>query len=116
MSLAIRLFRVALHALPGELRSRHADEIHQSRSFRLRHRSAQRGETVVAAPLVIVFRRGPFVGLDDQPVLEHALNRSIQRARAQPDRAVGASGDILNDRVAMTILVGQRDQDMKGRR
>ena len=48
---------------------------------------------------------------------EHALDGAIERARAQLELAVRAGGDILNDRVAVAVFLGQGEQDMeRGRR
>ena len=71
---------------------------------------------VVAAPLVVLLGGGALVGLDDEPLLDHPLDRAIERARAEPQRAVGAGGDVLDDAVAVAVVVGHRDQDVEGRR
>ena len=42
---------------------------------------------------------------------------AVERSGAQLDFAVGAGCDILHDGVAVTVAIGERDQDMEdGRR
>ena len=74
-----------------------------------------RREAVVSAPLVIVVGIGPFVEFDNQALVEHPLDRSVQGPGAELHRAVGPRGDVLHDGVAMPILVGEGDQDLKDR-
>ena len=77
---------------------------------------AEFGDAVIAPPLVVELRRRALVHLDDQVVVEHALNGSIERAGAEPDFAVRPRQDFLDDGVAVAVFVGQRHQDVKDRR
>ena len=70
-------------------------------------------EPVVSAPFVVVLGTWTFVELDDQAVLEHPLDGSVQRAGTELHPAVRASGDILHDGVAMPILIGESDQNLE---
>ena len=55
--------------------------------------------------------------LNNQVVVQQAFENGVERARAEPFGAVSAFGDILDDGVAMTIGVRQRDENVKdGRR
>ena len=81
----------------------------------LRHRRTERRDPVVAPPLVVLFRRGTLAGLDEQSLLEHALDRSVERAGAQLQLSAGARRDVLDDGVAVPVLVGQGQQDVERR-
>ena len=48
-------------------------------------------------------------------LFEHASDRPVQRARAQLERAVRSRGDVLHDGVAVAVLVGDGDEDVKHR-
>ena len=52
---------------------------------------------------------------DDQVVVEHPLNGSIEGAGAEPDLAIRAGQDFLDDGVAVAVFVRQRHQDVKNR-
>jgi hypothetical protein len=68
---------------------------------------------VIVPPTLVVGARAALFHFDDQPLLDHARHRAIQRARAQPELAVGARFDVLHDRVAVTVRLGQRQQDVQ---
>ncbi|HVM42410.1 MAG TPA: uracil-DNA glycosylase, partial [Gemmatimonadales bacterium] len=76
-------------------------------------RGPERRDAVVPSALVVVLRGRPFARLDDQAVLEHALDRAVERARAQANRPARALGDVLDDRVAVAVLAGEREQDVE---
>ena len=82
----------------------------------LRNRPAGLCHAVVAAPLIVEFRRRTFLHFFDQVIVDHALNGSIERARAQPDIAVRPGEHILDDGVTVAIFVGERQQDVEDRR
>jgi hypothetical protein len=76
---------------------------------------AEFGEPVVAAPLIIESRIGPLVGLLDQALVEHPLDRAVERARSHSNRPTTQFGDIAHDRVAMLLAVGERHDDVHHR-
>src|SRR5262249_27460598 len=80
------------------------------------NRRAQRRNPVVAPSFVVFLRRRPFPRFEDQTLLQHPLNRSVQGAGAQTQLAAGAVGDVLDDSVAVAVLVGERDENVKHRR
>lgn len=96
-------------------RPRHPDQLAEAARFRSRRGGAERRDPVIATPLVVELGRRPIRGLDQKSLLEHSLNRSIQGARAHPKRAVGARLDVLDDPVAVPILVGERQEDVERR-
>ena len=96
--------------------ARHPDELRQPPRFRFGDRRAQRRDAVIAPSLVVVFRRRPFARLDEQSLLEHALNRSIERTGAELQLAAGSHGHILDDGVAVAVFACHREQDMERRR
>src|SRR3989442_6985070 len=97
-------------------RARHSHELREPAGFCFRDRGAERRDAVVAPPLVVFVRRRALARLDDQALLEHPLNRAIQRARTQLQLAAGALRHVLDDGVAVAVLVGDREKNVKGRR
>src|SRR5262249_11398226 len=77
-------------------RARHLDEIRQPTRFGFRDRGPERRDPVIPPPLVVLFGRRALARLDDETVVEHALNRAVQRAGAEPNRAAGPVRDVLN--------------------
>ena len=73
------------------------------------------GDAVIAAALVVQFRRGALLGFDEQSLFEHALDGAVQRAGAQLELAVRARGHILNDGVAVPVLLGHGQQNVESR-
>src|SRR4030095_4808571 len=85
----------------------------QALHFGRRDALAEPGEPIVATPFVAAGRIGAFAELLDHPLLEHPANRTVQRAGAQLHLALGPGGDVLHDRVAVAIAIGERDQDVE---
>src|SRR6266550_2811778 len=86
--------------------ARHLHELAEPPRFGLRDCGPMRRDPVVPPPLVVVFRRRPVPGFDDEPLLQHALDGAIERAGAELQLAAGPGKDILNDRVAMAVFLG----------
>jgi hypothetical protein len=76
----------------------------------------ERRQSVIAATLVV--RAGAaLLDFDDEPLLDHPRNRSIERAGAQAKVAIGSRLHVLNDGVPVTLALGKREQDVqRGRR
>src|SRR6266540_1498638 len=107
---------LALSPSRGEARCPgHANELCETSGFGLRHRGAERRDSVVAPPLIVVFGRRAIACFDEKALLEHALDRAIQRAGAELQFSAGTRFDVLDNRVAVAVLVGQREQDVKRR-
>jgi hypothetical protein len=49
-------------------------------------------------------------GLLNQPVVNHARERAIQRSRMEPQTAVSPTLDVFEDVVAMPLAVGKREE------
>ena len=81
-----------------------------------RHGAAVVRQAVVAPALVVERGVRPLVAFDNQPVLLEALDQAVERSGAQGDLAFGPPLDFLDDRVAMLLAVGQREQDLEHRR
>lgn len=77
---------------------------------------AQPGQPVVPAPLVIQRRVGSFFGLFDKALIEHPLDRPVQRPRTHPHRSAAQLGDVAHDGVAVLLAVRQRHDDVHDRR
>jgi hypothetical protein len=79
-------------------------------------RRAPAGNTVIAAALVVELGGRTLAQFLDQLLVEHPLDRAIQGARTELEVTVRARRDILHDRVAVAVLVGQGHEDVKRRR
>ena len=62
------------------------------------------------------YRQRLFVRFFDEPRAQHPLDRSVQRARPHARGALGEALDLLHDGVAVSILIGERQQDVRDRR
>ena len=78
--------------------------------FGLRDLASECGELVGSAPLVIR------AGLDDQLVIEESLDQAVEGAGAEANPSGGPLLDVLENQVAVLRPVGERQQDMEGRR
>src|SRR5262245_13865413 len=97
-------------ALAGE-----AKELRQPPHLRSRARVAEWCEAVVASPGVVT--RGAAPGdLADEALVDHAGDGPVERARAHAQLAAGPRLHVLNDRVAVPVLVEEREQNVKRRR
>ena len=77
---------------------------------------AQLGQPVVAATLVIQRRIGSLIGFFDQALVEHPLDRAIQRARPHPNNSAAQLADIPHDRVTVLLAIGERHDNVHDRR
>ena len=71
---------------------------------------------VIAAALVVERGVGPLVGLLHHSGGEHALQAAIERAGAELQGVIGLARHVLHDAVPVTLLAGQRQQDVEDRR
>src|SRR5687768_344552 len=85
----------------------------EPRGFRARDVLAERCEGVGPPPFVACRRMD--AGLANQPLREEAFDDAVERAGAQPDGPAGETLDLLHDRVAVRVAVGQRDEDVEHR-
>ena len=83
----------------------------EPRRFGPQHRASERQQVVVATPLV--FLAGRSSGIRDQPQLDQPGDSCVERAGSRPERAVGPLRDVLDQRVAVSIPVGQGEQDVE---
>src|SRR5579864_4589046 len=67
--------------------------------------AAVRRQPVIAAALVVV-GQGALAALDDQAIVEQALDDAVERAGAEFDFATGAHLDFLEDGVAVEVVAG----------
>src|SRR5918999_1230916 len=74
---------------------------------------AERCDAIVATAFVVARRGRPFVALLDQSGGEHPFDRPVQRARPEPDATPRATNDLLHDRVAVPLPVGEGEQDLE---
>ena len=92
------------------------DERRQTPDLAARRDAPGRRNPVVAPALIVGFRIGAFVEFLDQAVVEHALDRSIQRAGPEPDAAASLFPDGAKDGVPVLIGAGERHENVKDRR
>src|SRR5436189_3614368 len=93
--------------------ARHSDELREPPRLFPGRGGSVACDAVIPAPLIVVLRRGPVARFDDEALFEHPLNRSIQRTRAELQLPVRAPGDILDDRVAVAVLVCESEEDVE---
>jgi hypothetical protein len=89
------------------------DEGVEAADFGCRDSFAETSEPIIAPALVGARRVGTFGQFFDQALLEHAADGTVKSSGAQLDLALGPGCDILHDGVAMTVAIGERDQDME---
>ena len=95
-------------------RSRLSEEGREPSRLCLRNGSPERRDPVIPPSFIVVVGALTIAEFVDEALFEHPSDRSVQRAWTQLERAVGSSGDILHDRVAMTILISDGNEDVKG--
>ena len=80
-----------------------------------RHFQAKRRQPVVAPSRIVFVRLRPRGALFDEAALEQPLDSGVERARCQLHLAPGAVADVLNDGVAVEVLVGQGQENLEDR-
>ena len=70
-------------------------------------------EPVVAAALVVERGIGALLGLLDQAVGEQPLDRAVERAGAELDRAVAEGVDVADERVAVALAPPEGEEDVQ---
>jgi hypothetical protein len=76
--------------------------------------AAEGGDAVVAAAFVVEFGEGSLAGFDEEALFEHALNGTVEGAGAEFERPPGTGGDVLDDGVAVAVLIGDGEQNVEG--
>ena len=84
--------------------------------FGARDRHPAPGQLVIAPPLVVVLRIGPFLELGDEAAFQEPRQRPVERPRMQRDCAAGTLLDLTHDAVAVLLAIGERQQDLGGDR
>jgi hypothetical protein len=93
--------------------ARLTQQLREACGFRFRDATAERRDAVVAPPDIVTIRMTPIVDLLDEAIVEHALDRAIERARTHAQLAVRPRADVLHDRVAVPLAVGDAHEDVK---
>src|ERR1051326_895595 len=75
--------------------------------------AASVAQPVVTAPLGVLFRIGPFVEFNDEPLIQETADRGVQRAGIQFETAAGPCCNILHDGVSMAVALRERNQDVE---
>src|SRR5689334_906659 len=105
--------------VPGEaplLRSRNLENMLQALDLGGEDALTEVGEPVVAPPLIVEFRIGAFIPLDDQSLCKHLFDRTVECPRPETDFPLGVAVHFLHDAVAMMVTTDERQQDMEHRR
>ena len=76
-------------------------------------RLSERCDPVVAAALVVQLGGGALAGLVDEALLQEALDGSVEGPRAQPQLPTGPGRHILDDGVAVPVLVREGERMWK---
>src|SRR6185503_10618175 len=92
------------------------DQIGEPFRFAFGDRQALRRQPVVAPAILVGLVVQRDRQLLDQAVDQHALNRAVERARAEARLAVGEALDVLHDAVAVRFAVGKRQEDVEDSR
>src|SRR5262245_56386348 len=92
---------------------RRAHELLEALHLRAGGPPAERGDAVVAPPLVV--RRGIRAAgrLRDGPGLPHPREGAVERARVEPERPRRPLRRLLHDRVAVPLLVGEGEEHLE---
>ena len=85
-------------------------------ALELRRPTAEWIESIVAAPRIVVLRRGAFSRLRDETRVHQTLEGAVEGPRAEPDATVRRGLDVLHDAEPVTGAVGEREQNVKNRR
>src|SRR5262249_21284383 len=85
----------------------------QALGLRGGHAFSKAGQPIVAPAFVGAGGGGAVCQFFDKALFEHAADGAVQRSGAELYLAARASGDILHNRVAMAVAVGQRDEDVE---
>ena len=86
------------------MRSGDGHQAEQSLGLRRGDATAGRRQPVVPAPLVVLVGRRTPGGLRDPAILQHAVQRAVQRAGLELQFAVGQAGDLLQQSVAVPLM------------
>jgi hypothetical protein len=92
------------------------DEFGESSELRFRGVAPRGRQSVVATAGILIAAISPLVQLADPSVLQQSFQRRVEGAGMKLDLAGRALADLLHDAVAMAVLVGERDEHVKGRR
>jgi hypothetical protein len=68
--------------------------------------TAEVGNAVITAALVIEVRSGPLAAFLDRAIVEKFLDRSIERTGARVKGGVGTAANFAEDGVAMALAIG----------
>jgi hypothetical protein len=77
------------------------------------HFSTKLSDAVLTAALIVVFGIGALFEFLDQTGVHPAFDGAIQAAGTDTEPAFSAGRDILQNRVSVAIMPGQRHQDVK---
>jgi hypothetical protein len=90
-----------------------SDEILKAGAFGVENFAAEGGEAVITAASVVEFGSGAVMGFLDEIGFDEALEGSVKGGRPEADLAGGALEDFLHDAVAVLLLAGEGEKDMK---
>ena len=82
----------------------------QSLELRGEHAPAERGQPVVATPLVVLVGGRPLVLTRRSAVCLEPADRAVEISRLERDRAVGVLEDVLTDSVSVAVAGGEHGE------
>lgn len=83
--------------------------------LRIDSSSPEVGQTIAAASGAIEVWVRPVMRRLDRACLEHALDRTLERAGAHADSISGEVHDLPHDPISMLLLIGQVEKDIEDR-
>src|SRR5262249_21257961 len=90
-----------------------ANQVLEALALGCQDAAAQPGEAIVAAAGGIQPRRRALGRFFDQILMHEALERAVERRRPEPYLAVRAVEDLLHDSVAVLVLAGEGEENVK---
>src|SRR5438093_990989 len=90
-----------------------ANQVFEALALGCQDAASQSSESIVAAARVIQLRRRALARFFDELLIHEALERAVEGRRPEPYLAGGAIEHLLHDSVAVLVLAGKGQQDVK---
>jgi hypothetical protein len=75
--------------------------------------AAERGQLVVASPLVTQVGRRPMGGFGDEIGIDETLDDAVEVPRVERHESVSAIADLLNETIAVPLFLGEREEELE---
>jgi hypothetical protein len=81
--------------------------------LRAQHAAAERGQSIVAAAFVAEIGCRAVIRFGDETIVGEALDDAIQVASVELDQAAGPRGDLLDEAIAVALLLREGEQELE---